>query len=338
MDLVTGGTGLVGAHMLLELAAAGRPVRALHRKGADRTVIDRIFKHYRPDAADLLARIQWEEGDLMDVGALEEAMSGVQHVYHAAAVVSFDPRHGEELRRTNTQGTARVVDAALAAGVARLCHVSSTAAIGRGKKDEPRTEAMPWTDVAGNSDYAISKYEAELEVYRGIAEGLDAVIVNPCVVIGPGAKGRSSMTLVERMRKGTQWVPPGSNAFVDARDVAACMRTLIEKGGSGERYLLVGENATYDRLFAAFANAFGHPKPTKRLKPWMLETAWRLERVRSLFSSRGALVTKATAHSAITTRSYSNTKVVQAIGHNFRPLNEMVANVVTFVQGTGSAG
>lgn len=337
MDLVTGGTGLVGAHVLLELTAAGRSVRALHRPGSDRGIVERIFRHYRPEAAELFARIDWVEGDLVDVGALEAAMTGVVHVYHAAAVVSFDPRHATDLRRTNTEGTARVVDAALAAGVRRLCHVSSTAAIGRGKKDEPRDEEMPWTDVVGNSDYAISKYEAELEVYRGIAEGLDAVIVNPCVVIGPGAKGRSSMTLVERMRKGTRWVPPGSNAFVDARDVAACMRVLMEKGGTGERYLLVGENATYEQLFSVFANAFDQPRPTRRLMPWMLECAWRLERIRTFFSGRGALVTKATAHSALTRRSYSNAKVVGAIAHRFRPLEEMVGNVVAFVQGAGSA-
>ena len=335
MDLVTGGTGIVGSHLLLELVSAGRSVRALYRKGSDRKIVERIFRHYRSDGDALFQRIEWVEGGLLDVAALAEAMKDVEHVYHAAAVVSFDPRKADEMYRANTQGTARVVDAALAAGVKRLCHVSSTAAIGWAPPGVERDETLPWVDDKRTSDYARSKYQAEMEVQRGIAEGLDAVMVNPCVILGPGASGRSSMSLVERVDRGTRWYSSGSNAFVDARDVAACMVALMERGGTGARYLLVGENASYQKLFRELSLALGKPVPTKLAPTWLLGLAWRLESIRSLITRSSPLVTRATVQSSITNRSYSNKKVKALLGYNFRTLAESAANVSAFVSGAG---
>lgn len=335
MDLVTGGTGIVGSHLLLELVSAERYVRALYRKGSDRSIVERVFRHYRPDGDALFQRIEWVDGDLLDVAALAEAMNGVEHVYHAAAMVSFDPRKGDEMYRVNTQGTARVVDAALVAGVKRLCHVSSTAAIGWAPPGVERDETLPWVDDRHTSDYARSKYQAEMEVQRGIAEGLDAVMVNPCVILGPGASGRSSMSLVERVHRGTRWYSSGSNAFVDARDVAACMVALMARGESGERYLLAGESATYERLFRELSLALGKPVPTKLAPAWLLGFAWRLEHIRSLITRSSPLVTRATVMSSITTRSYSNKKVKALLGYNFRTLAESAANVSAFVTGAG---
>lgn len=334
MDLVTGGTGIVGAHVLLALTANGRAVRALVRHEGDRGTVARIFRHYRPDAEDLLGRITWVKGDLLDVGSLADAMEGVQHVYHAAALVSFDPRKARELYRVNVIGTAHVVNSALAAGVERLCHVSSTAAIGKGAPNEVYTEDLPWTDDSTTSDYSRSKYEAELEIHRGIAEGLDAVMVNPCVILGPGASGRSSMALMERIRAGTRFHTSGSNAFVDARDVADCMVRLMEKGATGERYLLVGTNAGYRTLFTAAARAFGVREPQQAAPAWLLGIAWRLERVRSWLTGSSPLVTKATVHSSLAQRSYSNAKVIALLGYRFRTLEESLDNVSAFMRGS----
>lgn len=330
MDLVTGGTGIVGAHMLLELLRAGRSMRAIHREGADRTIVQRILNHY--GEGDRAATVHWVEADVMDVVALADAMQGVEHVYHAAALVSFDPRKKAGLMDVNVRGTANVVNAALDAGVRRLCHVSSTAAIGRAPSGVPRTEDLPWIDDAGTSDYSRSKHLAEMEVLRGIAEGLDAVMVNPCVVIGPGPNGRSSMSIVNRLQRGTPWYTRGTNAFVDARDVAACMRLLMECGASGERYLLVGENAGYRRLFDLLSAGFGHKAPIKEAKPWMLDLAWRLERLRALFTGASPMVTKATVASSIGQRTYSNAKVSALLGYRFRTLEESVDNVVSFAR------
>ncbi|MBK8225600.1 MAG: NAD-dependent epimerase/dehydratase family protein [Flavobacteriales bacterium] len=328
MDLVTGATGIVGTHLLLELLREGRTVRALRRGGSDASIVDRVFHHY--GAGDLVARIEWAEADIQDVTALADAMDGVEHVYHAAALVSFDPRKADALHAVNVQGTANLVNAALEAGVKRLCHVSSTAAIGAAQPGVLRDESMAFTDGRCSSEYARSKHLAELEVHRGIAEGLDAVIVNPSVIIGPGLPGRSSMTLIERLRSGTRWYTTGSNAFVDARDVAACMRKLMDRGVPGERYLLVGANARYKRLFELAAECFGQEPPVSEAKPWMLALAWRAERMRSLLTGSSPLVTKATVSSALSARAYSNAKVDAVLGHQFLPLEESVANAVSF--------
>ncbi len=330
MDLVTGATGIVGTHLLLELLRDGRTVRALRRGSSDTGIVARVFKHY--GAAHLENRIEWIEGDLLDAVALADAMDGAEHVYHAAALVSFDPRRADALHAVNVQGTANAVNAALEAGVKRLCHVSSTASIGAAPPGVMRDESMAFTDGRNSSDYARSKHLAELEVHRGIAEGLDAVIVNPSVIIGPGLPGRSSMTLIERLRKGTRWYTSGSNAFVDARDVAACMRKLMDQGFLGERYLLVGENASYKRLFELAAEGFGQAPPALEAKPWMLALAWRAERMRSLLTGSSPLVTKATVSSALSTRAYSNAKVTAVLGCQFRPLEESVANTVSFAE------
>jgi dihydroflavonol-4-reductase len=257
MDLVTGGTGIVGAHVLDALLAQGRAVRALLRHGGDVAMVRRILRHYHADGDARFQRIQWVEGDLFDVDRLREAVQGVEHVYHCAALVSFDPRDRDALLRTNVQGTANVVDAALDCGVRRLCHVSSTATIGGAMDGGTGEETKAFKEEKDSSAYAISKAQAELEVHRGIAEGLDAVMVNPCVVLGPGVPGRSSMTMIERVRKGTRFFPKGSNAVVDARDVATAMTSLITEGGTGERHLLIGENLPYRKLFTLIAASNG---------------------------------------------------------------------------------
>ncbi|MBL7980674.1 MAG: NAD-dependent epimerase/dehydratase family protein [Flavobacteriales bacterium] len=335
MELVTGGTGIVGAHVLLELAATGRSVRALQRPGTDVSVVERIFTHYRPDAKTLLEHIHWVPGDILDMPSLADAMVGVTHVYHAAAMVSFDPRDARHMQKVNVEGTANVVNAALVAGVRRLCHVSSVASIGEGRKGEPRHEGLQWQADGNTSTYALSKYEAEMEVVRGIAEGLDAVMVNPCVVLGPGIPGRSSMTLVERLAKGTRFFPAGSNAVVDARDVASAMVTLMEQGASGERYILAGENLGYKELFGLLAKAFGRPEPSYPLPAWALQLAWRAERIRTTLFGGRAFVTRSTVHTALSQKSYDASKAQRA-GIAFRTAEQAVANVAAFVRASAA--
>jgi dihydroflavonol-4-reductase len=332
MHLVTGATGIVGSHVLLECAVRG-PVRALYRGGSDRSIVERVFRHYRADADVLLTAIEWVEADILDVDALWAAMRGVRHVFHTAAVVSFSPRDADRMHRVNVTGTANVVNAALENGIERLCHVSSTAAIGEEPAGVARTESSPWHADERTSAYSLSKYAAEMEVYRGIAEGLDAILVNPCVIIGPGQEGRSSMTLVERLRKGTRFHPPGSNAVVDARDVAQAMLALMEKAQSGERFLLVGENITYKRLFGLLAAAFGNPAPAVPLRPWMLGLGWRLEALRGFVTGSEPFITRATAWSALSHRSYSSAKAEALLGLKFRKAKEAVSNVAAFVAG-----
>lgn len=331
MDLVTGGTGIVGAHVLDALLAQGAEVRALLRPGSDASIVERLLSHYHADGAARFRRIHWVEGDLFDTDALRAAMRGVRHLHHCAALVSFDPRDRDELLHINAQGTANVVDAALESGVGRLCHVSSTATIGGGLDGGTGDETKPFVEDAHSSAYAISKARAEREVHRGIAEGLDAVMVNPCVVIGPGVAGRSSMTMVERVRKGSRFFPGGSNAVVDARDVATAMTRLIVEGTVGERYLLIGEGLSYRRLFTLIAATAGKPAPERRLPAWTLEAAWRAEALRTLFGGR-PLVTRITARTASRTRQYDGSKARELLGMRFRSAEEALANVAAFLQ------
>ena len=332
MQFITGGTGIVGTHLLHHLTSAGQRVRALARPGSDRSIVERVFRHYGGDHKALLERIEWVEGDLHDMPSLTDGLRGVTHIYHAAALVSFAPGDADELRRINTGGTGNLVNAALETGVTRLCHVSSTASMGRSPDGGPVDEGLPWSSDDSTSAYAQSKYDAELEVLRGLAEGLDVVIANPSVVLGPGLAGRSSMTLAERLRKGSRFHPPGSNGFVDARDVAAGLMTLMERGVSGERYLLVGENRSYRDLFHSYAKAFGNPAPGRALKPWMLALAWRAEALRTFFTRTRPMVTRHTVHSALSQRSYDATKA-RALGIPFRNMESSVANVAAFLNG-----
>ncbi len=330
MDLVTGGTGIVGAHVLDALLDRGRTVRALVRPGADRTVVRRILEHYHADGAARYARIQWVEGDLFDTDGLRTALQGVEHLYHAAAVVSFDPRDDKEMLRVNIRGTAELIDAALETGVRRLCHVSSTATITPDPAGGPADESRPFDEGVRHSGYAISKYGAELEVYRGIAEGLDAVMVNPCVVIGPGPRGRSSMTMVERFRKGTRFHTNGSNAVVDARDVARAMVELVEKGASGERHLLIGEHLSYKTLTTLLAASNGRPAPRYEVPAWVLSLAWRLERIRSWTGAR-PLITKHTARTTTRQRRYDGSKAQDLLGFPFHDAAASIRNVAAFL-------
>lgn len=333
MELITGGTGIVGTHVLLERAVAGAAVKALYRRNSDRSIVDRVFHHYRPDADALLERIHWVEGDLHSIDALEEAMTGVQHVYHAAAMVSFDPRDAREMHRVNVEGTANVVNAALATGVQRICHVSSIAAIGEGTGDEERHEGMVRESDDRISAYALSKYEAEMEIHRGIAEGVEGVMVNPGLILGPGRSGRSSMTLIDRLRKGTRYHPPGANAFVDVRDVAELMVQVMHKAPSGGRYILVGENMSYARMFAEAATTFRNASPSHRLAPWMLELAWRVEKARTWITRTKPFVTRDTVQSALAERRYSNAASITLTGHAYRTVNEALTNVAAFLEG-----
>ena len=330
MDLVTGGTGIVGAHVLDALLARGRGVRALLRKGSDPSIVQRILKHYHTDGAERFQRIQWVEGDLFDVDALRDAMQGVEHLYHCAALVSFDPRDRPAMLAVNAEGTANVVDAALETGVRRLCHVSSTATIGGGMDGGTGDETKPFVQNGSSSAYAISKAKAELEVHRGIAEGLDAVMVNPCVVLGPGIAGRSSMTMVERVRKGSKFYPGGSNAVVDARDVATAMTRLITEGGTGERYLLIGEGISYRNLFTLIAQSAGKVAPATLLPAWALELGWRVDALRTIFGGR-PLITRNTARTASRIRLYDGSKAERLLGMKFRSAEESVANVAAFL-------
>jgi len=324
MILVTGGTGLVGTRLLFDLVADGKQVRAIKRKSSSLVMLEKIF-HVLSDRADeLLKQIEWVEGDVQDYLSLESAIQGIEQVYHCAAVVSFDPKDKPMMMRINVDGTANLVNAALAAGIKKLCFVSSVAALGRAEENIMIDENGDWTDSKENSAYAKSKYAAEREVWRGVAEGMNAVIVNPSIIIGPGDPHKSSAKLLATAMKGNPFYTEGVNAFVDVRDVSRTMIRLMESEIVNERFIINQGNYSYRHIFNLMAEGFGKKLPRIEVKPWMFEILWRLDKFRSLISGTSPLITRETARTSGKRYLYSNEKICKALGFNFIPIENSI--------------
>lgn len=331
MILVTGGTGLVGSHLLFELASGGRRLRALRRDGSNVELVRRLFHWYAPEKGDeLFEHIEWVDGDLGDLVGLQEAMEGVRHVYHCAAVVSFLPEDREMMMKANVDGTANLVNVAMEAGIEKFCHCSSVAALGMPEKDNLVHESLVWKTSRRNSWYAISKYGSEREVWRASEEGLPVVIVNPVVVIGPGDPVRSSAQLYQSVKNGMKFYTSGVTGFVDARDVAMAMVRLTESDIINERFILSSEDLSYQELFTLFALYSNARAPKYKAGRFLSELAWRAERVRSFITGQRPLLSKETARNANIKRNFSNEKVKDALGIEFRPVHEAAENTSRF--------
>lgn len=325
MILITGATGLVGSFLTLELLKKGRKVRALKRPSSDLTMIRKVFQRYSGGGDDLLRRVEWVDGDILDIFSVEDAMEGVTEVYHCAALVSFLPGDRKKLMRVNVEGTANMVNAALAKQVRKLCHVSSIAALGRPERHSDLIdEKLVWKASRNNSNYAVSKYGAEREVWRGTAEGLDAVIVNPSVILGVAGPSMGSSRLFNVVWEGLKFYPPGQNGFVDVRDVAAAMVLLMESDIRNERFILSAENVTYKRLFDLIAEGFGKKGPRIAVSPALSGLSWRVEKVLSKVKGRKPLVTRETARTAVQQYAYTSERIGQALGFGFIPIEDTI--------------
>lgn len=327
MILITGGTGLLGAHVLFRLVEDGKQVRALHRSAGSLAAVRDIFSHYTKDVDSLMARIQWAMGDILDIPSLEDAMQDVTEVYHVAATVSFDPKDSAWMDKVNIEGTANVVNLCLDLK-ARLCHVSSVAALGRSEGQDMISEQTEWKDSTRNSNYGKSKRKAEMEVWRGIAEGLEAVIVNPCIILGPGNWNQSSAALFTKVWKGLPYYTEGINAMVDARDVADIMVRLMAKGINGQRYVVAADNFPLRQIVNGIADGLGKKRPTIKASASLMALAWRLEKLRALITGSKPFITRETADNALHVSHYDNSKLRQALPEfRFRPIEQTVAEV-----------
>lgn len=311
---------MIGSHIAFALTSKGQQVRALKRKGASTAETEKIFRFYSSAADELFRKIEWVEGDVLDIGSLEDAMAGCQFVYHAAAIVSFDPRERDFMLKVNGEGTANVINAALAEGVRKLCHVSSVAALGRTPGMQNLDEDTWWKNDPANSWYAISKYTAEREAWRAAEEGLDVVIVNPAVVIGPGNTTRSSNAIFGMAKKGFPWYTKGSGGFVDARDVADACVTLMESDLANQRFILSAENISYRDFANELLKRFGHPPASREVGSFQLGLLWRLDKLGSLFSGNSPRITKESATSASEAVSFNGNKITDVTAFRYRDL------------------
>jgi len=315
MVLVTGATGFLGSEVAKQLADKGEAVRCTKRKSS---VIPALLIPY--------PQIEWVEADMLDVFALEDALEGVNQVYHCAAWVSLKQKDKEPMIRTNVRGTANLVNLCLDRDV-KLVHVSSIAAIGTAKPGELITENHH-LDIATEEDgYAISKLESEMEVWRGIAEGLEAVIVNPSLIIGANAGILGSGQLFETVRKGLKFYTRGTAGFVDVEDVAKCMIALMESDITEQRYIISAENRNYQQITVEIAQGFGINPPSFLAKPWMMGLAWRAARLGSLITGKAPAIDKVAAQASTQTRNFDNSKIKAAIGIEFKPVSKTITEV-----------
>jgi nucleoside-diphosphate-sugar epimerase len=314
---VTGGTGLVGTYLLRQLISQGKNVKALYRKS---------FPSYLSD--DEIRKIEWVQGDILDTDFLFETMKGIQQVYHAAAVVSFSPYRKKDLFKTNVEGTANVVNASIEAGVKKLVHVSSVSAMGRLRKNEPINETMYWTPETSNSNYGHSKYLAELEVWRGIGEGLEAVIVNPALILGAAHWETGSSKLFKSAYDEFPWYTEGIGGFVDARDVIRAMIELMDSPISGERFIVSAENRPYREIFTLMANEFGKRPPHRKVSPFLAALVWRLEWIKSIISKKEPMLTKETATTGQAKVHFNNSKLKKFLpSFQYIPIEESIRDV-----------
>lgn len=317
--LVTGGAGLVGNELITQLVAEGKKILAVYNK--------------TPLANFPMELVRQVKCDILDVAGLETIMEGIEQIYHCAAIVSFNPKLKQHLFKVNIEGTANVVNAALNAGVKKIVHVSSVAALGRLRDGETVNEKMQWTEEANNSNYGQSKYLGELEVWRGVGEGLEAVVVNPVIILGAGDWNGGSSKLFKSIHDNFPWYSNGVSGFVDVKDVAKSMIQLMQSDISGERFIISAENKSYKEIFDMIAKAFGKKQPHKLVTPSIAKIVWRLEALKSRFTGDDPLVTKETAQSALDEVNFDNSKLKTFLpGFNYRPLEETIAETCAIFQ------
>lgn len=313
MIFITGGTGLIGSFLLDTLAKKEEKIKALYRQAI-------------PSAFKNLPNIQWIKGDILDTDLLRDILRDVTQVYHCAGLVSYAPQDADLLKEINVTGTANIVDACLEIGTVKLMHVSSIAAIGNGKGAEVVNEKAKWDNADDHSNYASSKYFGELEVWRGITEGLPAIIVNPSVVLGPTQNwNRSSAQLVKYVADQKPYYTAGSANFVDVRDVVESMIELMASPVTGEQYILNAGQLSYQEFFGQVAACLQVKPPHIKVSPFLADILWRAEHVRSLFTGKRPLITRETARITKNNRLYSNEKIKAFRQQDFRTLPHTIA-------------
>jgi dihydroflavonol-4-reductase len=327
MILVTGGTGLVGAHLLLHLAENENNIRAIYRTERSIAKTKNLFTLYQKEA--WFSKIEWIEADIIDVPSLEKAFKGVQYVYHCAGLISYDPNDEQQLRKINIEGTANIVNFCLEYNIKKLCHVSSIAALGDLAPHQTEvTEETEWNPEVLHSDYAISKYGAEMELWRGQQEGLNVVIVNPGIIFGPGFWEQGSGLFFSKIKRGVSFYTKGRTAFVGVADVVKIMIDLMQSSIVGERFALLSENRTFEEVLFSIAAKLHVKNPTTELKPWMFAIAWRLDWLQSFFFRTKRRLSKFGANAFYSSDLISNHKIKSTLNFEFQTIEEVLKNTI----------
>lgn len=311
---------MVGAHLLLQLLQSGAKVKALYRNESKLPLVHKVFGYYTDQQQEFFQQIEWVKADLNDLPALELAFKGVTHVYHCAALISFDPADYEQLRTVNIEGTKNIVNLCIAHKVKKLCYTSSIATIGRTTDAREATEETDWTTQGANV-YALTKMDAELEVWRASQESVDVVIINPGVIIGPGFWKTGTGILFKTAFKANKYFPPGGTGFVSVNDVAGIMTQLMKSSIVNERFIIVAKQLTYKEILDKLTTAFNKPAPTRSLKFWELEILWRLDWLRNLVMNNGRKLNKMSVQSLRKIQRYNTEKIKKQLGFSYESLD-----------------
>lgn len=324
MILVTGGTGLVGSHLLVELSKKYEKVRAIRRKYSDIEAVRKVFSYYFNDVSPYFSKIEWVEADIVDTFSLEKAFDGITHVYHSAAIISFNPKEYKRMRKVNIEGTANVVNFCIANDVLKLCFVSSVAAVGKSQKGSMIDESCEWNVETSNYGYAITKHGAEMEVWRGTQEGLDVVIVNPGVILGSGYWNSGSGKIFDKVYNGLRFFTEGVTGYVGVEDVVRSMMKLMNNTVKNERFILVSENWSYKKVFGEIAVVFNKRKSSIKITRLMSQIVWRVSSLISIITKKEPLLTRHSAESIHKKNIFSNAKIKEAIGIEFKPIKGVI--------------
>jgi dihydroflavonol-4-reductase len=330
MILITGATGLVGSHLAIHLLENDENVRAIYRNENSIVKTKSLFELYK--ISHLFDKIEWIQADINDITTLEIAFENIEYVYHCAALVSFDPKDEEKLRKINIEGTANVVNFCLAKNIKKLCYVSSIAAFGDLLDHEKIiTETTDWNPEKFHSDYAISKYGAEIEVFRAQQEGLNVVIVNPGVILGAGFFESGSGKIFAKVKNGLSFYTNGTTAFVAVSDVVKIMFQLMKSNINGERFALVSENCTYKYLLETIADSLHVKKPNRKISKFTTNIAWRIDWILSNIFFQKRNLSKDLAASLHSTDLYSNEKIKKTLNFEFEKVAFSVKQISKFI-------
>ena len=316
MLLVTGASGFVGQHLVRQLSGQGKQVRALYNT------------HAPSEELRQLPRAEWMQCDLLDVYAVEEAMQGITSLYHCAAIVSFDPARSKEMLHFNRESTANIVNQALEQQIDKMVHLSSVAAIGRSGAIKETTEEEEWGESNYNSAYGLSKYLAENEVWRGIGEGLNAVIINPGIILGAGDWETGSSRLMKTAYEEFPFYTKGITSFVDVEDVVAAMCLLMDSEVTQERYISSAGNFSFKEIFTLMANALNRKPPHIKAGPLLAALAWRWSMLKNKYTGEAPFLTKETANNGQTISVYNNSKLLETFpGFHYKAMKETIEDV-----------
>ena len=334
MIAVSGASGFLGSYVVCMLLEKGNSVRAFRRSSSAMYEFDAIFAYYFEQSSDLQreeyrSKLQWILADINDLPSLEDGLTGIDEVYHCAAMVSFVQKDRDDMMECNVEGTANMVNISLQKGIKKFCHVSSIAALGRAKSGDSITEMAKWNTSKHNSNYAISKYKAEMEVWRGSEEGLNVVIVNPGVILGVGDWTKGSCKLFELVWKGMPFYTEGVNGYVDVKDVARAMVNLMDRSVFNQRFVLVGQNVNMHEYLDTVASLLGKKKPSIKVNKLLAQLAWMADGIKGKITGKKPSLTKETARASMNQFYYSAAKIEQTINFVFTPMEQTLRETCT---------